>query len=53
MKITLDIPNDTICGFFNFVRGDWCGLSMQTHSISSDQMKDGATIEIVVLNEGE
>lgn len=46
MKITLDIPNDTVCAFFNFVNGDCYGLTMQSHSIQSAELKDGAVIEI-------
>lgn len=46
MKITLDIPNNTICAFFDFVRGDCEGLTMQSHSIQSTELKDGAVIKI-------
>ena len=51
MKITLDIPDSTICAFFNFVRGDWSGLTMQSHSIQSIELKDGAIIKIEASKE--
>ena len=47
MKITLDIPDGTVCAFFDFVWSDYHGgLSMQGHSIKTDDMYDGAVIEI-------
>lgn len=46
MKITLDIPNNTMCAFFDFVRGDCEGLIMQSHSITSAELKDGAVIKV-------
>lgn len=48
MKITLDIPDTTVCAFFDFVRydDDFRGMSMQGHSLSSDDLHDGAVIEI-------
>ena len=51
MKITLDIPDDTICAFFNFVRGDWSGLSMQSHPIPNNELKDGEIIKIDIRKE--
>ena len=37
MKITLDIPDTTICAFFDFIRWEtpFGGLTMQGHSINS------------------
>lgn len=46
MKITLDIPNTTLCAFFDFVKQDGYGLIMQGHSITSDDLYDGAEIKI-------
>lgn len=46
MKITLEIPDNTICAFVDFVWGDYFGLSMQGHSIPSNELYDGAVITI-------
>lgn len=46
MKITLEIPNNTVCAFFDFVHGDILGLTMQSHSISGAELRDGAVITI-------
>lgn len=48
MKITLDIPDTTICAFFDFVRYEnpFDGMAMQGHSISSDELYDGSEIKI-------
>ena len=47
MKITLDIPDTTICAFFDFIRiTDTGRLTMQGHSIETDSLKDGAVIKI-------
>ena len=49
MKIELEIPDGTICAFFDFVRTDYAGgLSMQGHSICSDDLYDGAKITIPI-----
>ena len=46
MKITLDLPNDTLACFVNFVRGDMFGLTMQSHSIPASELTEGAVITI-------
>ena len=48
MKIELEIPDGTLCAFFDFVyRDEWgCSMKMQGHSISSDELYDGAEIKI-------
>lgn len=46
MKITLEIPDNTLCAFFDFVWGDCFGLSMQGHSIARNELHDGAVITI-------
>ena len=51
MKITLDIPDGTICAFIDFIRTTNTGLVMQGHSISSDELYDGAVIKIEVNSE--
>ena len=48
MKITLDIPDSTVCAFFDFVyyRSGESHMSMQGHSMDSDDLYDGAEIRI-------
>lgn len=48
MKITLDIPDSTVCAFFNFIyyTTNCSGMLMQGHSIETDDMCDGAEIKI-------
>lgn len=46
MKITLEIPDGTICAFFDFIRASYGGLVMQGHSIKSDELYDGAEIKV-------
>lgn len=50
MKITLDIPDTTICAFFDFVRYSNNGMAMQGHSIGSDELHDGSEIKIEVVD---
>lgn len=51
MRITLDIPDSTVCAFFDFVHytDGYRGMAMQGHSIGSDELYDGA--EIVIKQE--
>lgn len=54
MKITLDIPDTTLCAFINFVReDDWPGLAMQSRGISSAELYDGAEIKIPIKEKQE
>lgn len=46
MKITLDIPDTTVCAFFDFVYFTETGLAMQGHSIQTDELKNGGVITI-------
>jgi hypothetical protein len=46
MKITLEIPDNTICAFFDFVWGGYSGLTMQGHSIPNNELYDGAVITV-------
>jgi hypothetical protein len=46
MKITLEIPDNTLCAFFDFVYGGYYGLTMQGHAIPKDELYDGAVIVI-------
>ena len=51
MKITLDIPDTTVCAFFDFVYYTNNGMAMQGHSIPSDELFDGSEIEITIPKE--
>jgi hypothetical protein len=53
MKITLDIPDNTLCAFFDFVYRDCFGLTMQGHSIQKDELYDGAVITINAKKGGD
>jgi hypothetical protein len=48
MKVTLIIPDSTVCAFFDFVHysKDMTGMLMQGHSIAKDELYDGAEIVI-------
>lgn len=46
MKITLDIPDTTLCAFFDFVYYTNTGAAMQGHSIDSSELYDGSEITI-------
>lgn len=46
MKITLEIPDGTICAFFDSVVNTDTGLMMFSHQIGSDNLKDGNTIKL-------
>lgn len=46
MKITLDIPDGILCGFFNGVRHTFSGLQMVSYALDSDDVRDGNTIKL-------
>lgn len=46
MKITLDIPDTTVCAFFDFLHYTRTGMTMQVYSIDSDELFDGSEIVI-------
>lgn len=46
MKITLEMPDNTICMFLNFILDDGGKLSMQNNGIDSNEMFDGNYIVI-------
>lgn len=46
MKITLEIPDTTVCAFFDFVYYGRTGTRMQGHSIETSELRDGAEIKI-------
>ena len=51
MKITLDIPDDMVCGFLNGVVKTRSGLTMETYALDCDDLHDGA--EIKLARDGE
>ena len=52
MKITIDMPDSTICCFLNFVKYTDTGLMMQAHSITSDGLYDGSEVVVKDIVEG-
>lgn len=52
MKITLDIPDDTVGMTLVFLCGNWGGLTMHNVGINQKHITDGAIITIDV-NRGE
>ena len=53
MTITLNIPDTTVCAFFDFIRFTNTGALMQGHSITSDEMFDGSVINIEAKEEND
>ena len=41
MKITLEIPDGIICGFFNGVECTATGMQLVSYQLSSDDLVDG------------
>ena len=46
MRITLDIPDGIICGFFNGVERTNVGLQLVSYQLSSDDLTDGNTVKL-------
>ena len=46
MKITLDIPDEVICGFVNGVQYTETGLSLFSWQLDSDDFVDGNTVKL-------
>lgn len=48
MKITLDIPDTTICAFVNYVlvNEDTYGMTMEVEGLNSDDLVDGNEIKV-------
>jgi len=40
MKITVELPDDTVTGFVNFVYGDMRGLAIGTLALDSERIKN-------------
>ena len=43
MKVTLDIPDGIVCGFFNGVEITSEGMSLVSYQLGSDDLTDGKT----------
>lgn len=52
MKITIDMPDSTLCCFLNFVKYTDNGLAMQAHSITSDELYDGSEVMVKDVDKG-
>lgn len=46
MKITLDIPDGIIAGFFNGVEVTAHGMQLVSYQLSTDDLKDGSTVKL-------
>lgn len=55
MKITLGIPNTTICAFFSYVlvNEDTYGMTMEVEGLNSDDLVDGNEIKVVPQKGGD
>ena len=47
MKITLDIPDETICAFFNYVYYEDRDMFMNGYGMDKQEMYDGAVIDVM------
>lgn len=46
MRITLDISDGIICGFFNVVEHTESGFQLVSYQLGSDDFTDGKTIKL-------
>ena len=46
MRITFDIPDGIICGFFNCIEHTNAGLQLVSYQLSSDDFTDGNTAKL-------
>ena len=46
MKVTLDIPDGIVCGFFNGVEITSEGMSLVSYQLGSDDLTDGKTTKL-------
>ena len=46
MRITIDIPDCIICGFFNCIEHTNEGLKLVSYQLSSDDFTDGKTVKL-------
>ena len=55
MKITLDIPDTTICAFVSYVlvNEDTYGMTMEVECLNSDDLVDGNEIKVEPYKGGD
>lgn len=53
MKITIDIPDETLCMFCNYVFYTAIGLSMGVKSLETDDLYDGNEVKVNPYKGGE
>lgn len=46
MKITLDIPDGIICGFFNGVENTGYGMQLVSYQLGGDDLVDGNIVKL-------
>ena len=46
MKITMDIPDRTVCAFLCYVYCDGLEQLMSVHSFATDELREGAQVDI-------
>lgn len=46
MKITLDIPDGIICGFFNGVECTKSGMQLVSYQLGTDDLTDGKIVKL-------
>lgn len=46
MKITLDIPNETVGAFFCYIYFEGDSFKMHTHSIGTSELFSGAYVKV-------
>lgn len=53
MRITLDVPDTTLCAFANYIFSTDTGMSMGVRSIDTEEMSDGNVIKAEPYKGGE
>lgn len=46
MKVTLDIPDGTVCAFLNSLQWTGNGVKMMSSQIDSEDLVDGNTVKL-------
>lgn len=52
MKITVELPDNTITGFVNFVYGDMLGLTIGTIALDGERIKNREVSYLGCIKEG-
>lgn len=53
MKITLEIPDDVIAGFFNVVRSGGDRMWLASYQLGTDDLFDGNTVKLPRERDGD